>query len=31
LPPRYNEKTELTAEVKRGSNTIDFPLSSKVE
>jgi hypothetical protein len=29
LPPRYNEKTELTAEVKPGGNTIDFDLTSK--
>lgn len=28
LPPRYHDKTELTAEVKRGRNTIDFELSS---
>lgn len=28
LPPRYNEKTELTAEVKPGRNTIDFDLTS---
>jgi hypothetical protein len=28
LPPRYNDKTELTAEVKRGRNTIDFDLTS---
>ncbi len=28
LPARYHEKTELTAEVKRGRNTIDFDLTS---
>jgi hypothetical protein len=28
LPPRYNDKTELTAEVKPGRNTIDFDLTS---
>lgn len=28
LPAKYNKKTELTAEVKRGSNTIDFDLTS---
>lgn len=29
LPPKYNAQTTLTAEVKSGSNTIDFPLKSK--
>ena len=29
LPAKYNKNTELTAEVKRGSNTIDFDLTSK--
>ena len=29
LPPRYHEKTELSATVAPGSNTIDFPLKSK--
>jgi hypothetical protein len=28
LPAKYNKNTELTAEVKRGSNTIDFNLTS---
>jgi hypothetical protein len=28
LPPRYNDRTELTAEVKPGRNTIDFDLTS---
>jgi hypothetical protein len=28
LPPRYHEKSELTAEVKTGRNTIDFELTS---
>jgi len=28
LPKKYHEHTELTAEVKRGSNTFDFPLTS---
>lgn len=28
LPARYHDKTELTAEVKRGRNTIDFNLTS---
>jgi hypothetical protein len=28
LPPRYHEKSELSAEVKRGANTIDFELTS---
>ena len=28
LPPRYHQKTELSAEVKPGRNTIDFELSS---
>ncbi|MEN6493383.1 MAG: hypothetical protein ABFD16_03750 [Thermoguttaceae bacterium] len=27
IPARYNSKTELTAEVKPGSNTADFPLT----
>ena len=29
LPARYHENTELTADVKSGGNTIDFPLESK--
>lgn len=29
LPPKYNDKTELRAEVKAGDNKIDFPLTSK--
>ena len=29
VPSRYNSKTELTAEVKEGKNTLDFELSSK--
>ena len=29
VPPRYNSKTELTAEVKAGKNKFDFELSSK--
>jgi hypothetical protein len=29
LPPRYHEKTELSATVAAGANTIDFPLKSK--
>ena len=29
LPPKYNAQTTLTAEVKPGANTIDFPLKSK--
>lgn len=29
LPPKYNAQTTLTAEVKSGANTIDFPLKSK--
>jgi hypothetical protein len=29
LPPRYHVKTELTATVEAGSNTLDFPLESK--
>jgi len=29
LPAKYNSKTTLKAEVKAGSNTIDFPLTSK--
>tara|TARA_R110002111_G_scaffold153375_1_gene220224 strand:+ start:213858 stop:214286 length:429 start_codon:yes stop_codon:yes gene_type:complete len=29
LPAKYNSKTTLQADVKPGSNTIDFPLSSK--
>ena len=28
VPDRYNEQTELTAEVKAGENTFDFPLKS---
>lgn len=28
LPAKYNQETELTAEVNRGSNTIDFDLES---
>lgn len=28
LPPRYHEKSELSAEVSRGANTINFDLSS---
>jgi hypothetical protein len=28
LPARYHAKTELTAEVKPGRNTIDFDLTS---
>jgi len=29
IPVRYNDKTELKAEVKSGNNVIDFDLSSK--
>lgn len=29
LPKKYHDKTELTADVKAGSNTHDFPLTSK--
>lgn len=29
LPPRYHAKTELTAKVEPGSNTLDFSLQSK--
>lgn len=29
LPKKYHEQTELTAEVKPGSNTFDFPLTSQ--
>jgi hypothetical protein len=29
VPKRYNDETELTADVKRGSNHLDFKLSSK--
>lgn len=29
LPKRYHDQTELTAEVKPGSNTFDFPLTSQ--
>jgi hypothetical protein len=29
LPPRYHEKTELSATIAAGANTIDFPLESK--
>jgi hypothetical protein len=29
LPARYHAKTELTAAVEPGSNTLDFPLRSK--
>lgn len=29
VPAKYNKKSELTAEVKAGSNTIDFALESK--
>jgi hypothetical protein len=28
LPPKYHNRSELTAEVAQGKNTIDFPLSS---
>ncbi len=28
IPSKYNTRSELTAEVKEGSNTIDFPLES---
>jgi hypothetical protein len=29
LPKRYHDNTELTADVKAGSNTVDFPLTSQ--
>jgi hypothetical protein len=29
LPKRYHDNTELTADVKPGSNTFDFPLTSQ--
>jgi len=29
LPKKYHQNTELTAEVKPGSNTFDFPLTSQ--
>lgn len=29
IPAKYNKRTELTAEVKAGSNTFDFALESK--
>lgn len=29
LPPKYHDKSELTADVAEGENTIDFPLKSK--
>ena len=29
LPKKYHEQTELTAEVKPGSNKVDFPLTSQ--
>lgn len=29
IPAKYNSKTELTADVKSGKNTFDFPLESK--
>lgn len=29
LPPKYHNRSELTAEVVAGGNTIDFPLTSK--
>lgn len=29
IPAKYNAKSKLTAEVKPGENTIDFPLDSK--
>jgi hypothetical protein len=29
LPKRYHDQTELTAEVKRGANTFNFPLMSQ--
>ena len=29
LPPRYNTQSTLKKEVKRGDNSIDFPLTSK--
>ncbi|WP_437228290.1 hypothetical protein SH661x_000822 [Planctomicrobium sp. SH661] len=29
IPEKYDAKTELTAEVRQGMNTIDFPLTSR--
>ncbi|QDV16738.1 hypothetical protein Pan153_13700 [Gimesia panareensis] len=29
VPPKYNDQSELTAEVKEGGNTINFDLTSK--
>jgi len=29
VPAKYNDKTELTAEVKEGDNTFNFDLKSK--
>jgi len=29
LPARYNEESELTADVEKGDNTVDFPLTSQ--
>jgi len=29
LPPRYNERSELTADVRTGSNPLDFRLQSR--
>lgn len=29
IPEKYNKRSELTADVKPGSNTIDFPLDAK--
>jgi hypothetical protein len=31
VPPRYNSQTELTCEVKSGSNTFDFPLEGAIQ
>lgn len=31
VPTKYNDQSELTAEVKAGANTFDFPLDSKGE
>lgn len=31
IPARYNTKTELTAEVKAGTNSIDFDLKSEAQ